>query len=108
MENVLFMNIDSEESEATVGSFDSSATPDVFPRQFFVFVPPTLSVINGKTVSGKIVSWVASDPDSEDDLVFNKDFRLAFEFKDYDHAKRAKDLISITMDTDALIFGEMQ
>lgn len=102
MENVLYVDTDTEESEATVSGFDSSATPDIRPRQFFVFVP-------APQVGGKMVSWLTSDPDSEDDdLSFNKDFRLAFEFKDYDHAKRAKDLISITMDTDALIFGEMQ
>lgn len=90
MENVLY--IDHQESSDDTCDFDSSATPDVRVRFYRVFV------------GGK---WVTSDPDNESQLSFNKDIHAAFEFPDYDHAKRAVDLISIESNADALILGQM-
>lgn len=99
MENVLFIARESE--EVITDTLDSQAFPDTSPKQYFVFVPPT--------DGGKIVSWVTSDPDGEESLAFNKDFRLAFEFKDIDHARRAKYLASTLHDTDTVrIFGDLE
>lgn len=90
-ENVLFVRNEISETN----QFDSSGHPDIRPYNFRVLVP-----------TGK---WLTSDPDVEDsNLMFNKDYALAFEFPDYDHAKRAVDLISILLNADAVILGEMR
>lgn len=99
MENVLFIARESE--EIIEDTLDSQAFPDTSPKQYFVFVPPA--------DGSKIVSWVMTDPDSEESMTFNKDFRLAFEFKDVEHARRAKYLACTMLNVDTVrIFGDIE
>jgi hypothetical protein len=84
LENVLFIERESGSDE----SLDSKAfdTVALVPSQFFIFVP--------EIVGGKMVSWLVSDPDEEEPK-FNKDFTLAFEFKNLEHAIRARDAVML-------------
>jgi hypothetical protein len=90
MENIL-------ESENDLSNFDSSTPLNVRPCQFYV-------AVDGLTGT----RWVTFDPDGEDELTFNKDRKAAFEFQDYEHAKRARDIIGIEMNVEAFILGEMR
>jgi hypothetical protein len=63
-------------------------------NMFLVFVPGV----------GK---WFKSDPDSEEEIVLDKDFYSAFEFKTFAHAKRALDRVAIERNLDAHIFGDI-
>ena len=96
MENVLYVGQSSEESDGTVEDFGTPVT-FVF-RQYFIFVPDV--------VSGKMVSWLVSDPD-EEEPVFNKDMMLAFEFKDQAHAIRARDAVRLA-GYNCHLFGDLE
>lgn len=105
MENVLFVSgsqdfADSHKEFLTPNEYVAiTSTETISPSIYYVCTP-----VKDK---GNILSWLTSDPDGEEDLTFNKDFRLAFEFKDIEHARRGKNLIDILNDTDAIILGEV-
>jgi len=70
-------------------------------KKFYVFVPPL--------ESGKMMSFLASNADDEDELVFTRDFRMSFEFSDIDDARRAKYRIETELGIfDSVIFGDLE
>ncbi len=74
---------------------DSLPSTTIENRVMFVHV----NLYNGKR-------WLVTDPDSEEDPAYSKDLRDAFEFKDFAHAQRARDMLSI-MDIENHIFGDL-
>lgn len=97
-------NLASAETEKCASEeygFDPAPVTTIETRMLFIYVP--------QQDSGKVVSWLVSDPLIEDgDMKFNKDFRLAFEFKDANHARQAYNFMVAELGyEDARVFGDM-
>jgi len=98
VENVLYVATD-RELEYEVDIFnDVPFAGQIEVKQFFIFVP--------NLENGKVIGWLTSDPDNEE-VIFNKDFALAYEFKTLDHARRARTAVSVAGMMDAFIFGDI-